>query len=51
MTKVNQGNETKSKIEEKPSTASAVKEDVVNLPPAQMQNLMRAAGKSLRGQE
>ncbi|MDF2563951.1 MAG: hypothetical protein K0Q53_346 [Massilibacillus sp.] len=51
VTKVNQESETKSKIEEKPSTASTVKEDVVNLPPAQMQNLMRAAGKSLRGQE
>lgn len=45
--------ETKAtqKVEKKIITSSSVKEDVVNLPPAQMQNLMRAAGKSLRGQE
>jgi hypothetical protein len=50
VTTVNQKSETKSKVEEKISTASTAKEDVVNLPPEQMQNLMRAAGKSLRGQ-
>lgn len=48
---VNQKSEIKPKVEEKITTNSSAKEEVVNLPPAQMQNLMRAAGKSLRGQE
>lgn len=48
---VNQKNEIKPKVEEKITTNSSAKEEAVNLPPAQMQNLMRAASKSLRGQE
>jgi len=49
---VNQQNEVKPKVEEKIKTTTTVKEDAVavDLPPEQMQNLMRAAGKSLRGQ-
>lgn len=44
-------NEVETKGEKKIIASSPAKEDVLNLPPAQMQNLMRAAGKSLRGQE
>ncbi|MBP2632636.1 MAG: hypothetical protein H6Q70_3264 [Firmicutes bacterium] len=48
---VNQKSEINPKAEEKVTVNSSAKEESVNLPPAQMQNLMRAASKSLRGQE
>ena len=51
VTHVKKENEVETKVERKIITSSSAKEDVLNLPPAQMQNLMRAAGKSLRGQE
>ena len=51
LTQVKKENEVETKVERKIIPSSSAKEDVVNLPPAQMQNLMRAAGKSLRGQE
>ncbi|MBP2633224.1 MAG: hypothetical protein H6Q70_3852 [Firmicutes bacterium] len=51
VTQEKQENKVETKGEKKIITSSPAKEDVLNLPPAQLQNLMRAAGKSLRGQE
>ncbi|WP_110954121.1 hypothetical protein [Anaerosinus massiliensis] len=50
ISEVNPIQETNVHVEEKIHQTSTLKEESIDLPPAQMQTLMRAAGKSLRGQ-